>query len=229
MHGCGNVLVRLAGPFRLEARDGLDVTPPGKRSKALVAMLALAPKAVRSRAWLQDHLWSDRAPAQAAASLRQELSSLRRFLGQHDANVLTTDRDTVRLDLERVRLDIEGDDLGLATQDLLEGLDICDPEFEEWLRLERARWCNRADAMATSRAVVRVDAAAANKARPVLGLAASCASGALAPGNYLMDLLAEALLGFEVIDIADFRSHSETDPAPPAIAGIDWVLRPYLA
>ena len=192
-------------------------------------MLALAPKAVRSRAWLQDHLWSDRAPAQAAASLRQELSSLRRFLGQHDANVLTTDRDTVRLDLERVRLDIEGDDLGLATQDLLEGLDICDPEFEEWLRLERARWCNRADAMATSRAVVRVDAAAANKARPVLGLAASCASGALAPGNYLMDLLAEALLGFEVIDIADFRSHSETDPAPPAIAGIDWVLRPYLA
>lgn len=218
-------LIRLAGPFRIEGPDGGDLTPPGKRSKALIAMLALAPEGVRSRSWLQDRLWSDRPQAQGSASLRQELSSLRRCLSLHGVDLFTTDRDTVRLDRARVRLDIETDDPSLARQELLEGLDICDSEFEEWLRLERSRWSAQAETLSETHVLGAITAPDAARTRPVLGLLASCAPADITASDYLLDVLSRTVLGFDVVDVADFRTDNGAVSAPPVNSAIDWMLR----
>ena len=72
--------VRLLGTFEARSRDGKPVRPPGRRSIALIACIALKPEG-----WARDPLaallWHGRAPEQARASLRQELLRLRHSLG----------------------------------------------------------------------------------------------------------------------------------------------------
>jgi hypothetical protein len=86
-------------------------------------------------------LWSDRGQEQASGSLRQALSELRKALGPL-ANHLESDRDCVRLvrfetDLDR---DPEASRLALAGgREFLEGIDILDPAFGDWLTEERQR------------------------------------------------------------------------------------------
>lgn len=136
----GQVLMRLIGPLTLVKANGSDITPKGKRAKALLALLALSPAGVRSRRWVQDKLWSERPQEQGAASLRQEISNLRRSFKAAGVEILKSDRETLRLDRSLVHLDLE-DPAALAQgEDLLEGLDIRDPEFEDWLRTERMRY-----------------------------------------------------------------------------------------
>ena len=66
------------GVFRVLTHDGQDLTPRGRKARALLAILALTSTRRRSRPALQDKLWSDRGPEQGAASLRQTLSEIRR-------------------------------------------------------------------------------------------------------------------------------------------------------
>ena len=125
--------IHLWGPFRVVLQDGTDATPRGKRARAMLALLIMAPGYVRSRVWLQDKLWIERSPSQGAASLRQELSSLRKQLAGFGLDILIADRETVRLAQNSVQL-IERP----ANGELLEGFDLADAEFEDWLRQERA-------------------------------------------------------------------------------------------
>src|SRR6056297_616474 len=134
----GRPILRLAGPFRVETPTRTDVTARGRRAQAILAILALSPQGLRSRRWLQDKLWSDRPQPQAAASLRQELSALKRHFEAVDLDILDIARDTVGLRPGAACLDLGRDDA--ATSELLEGFDIGDPEFEDWLRLERSRF-----------------------------------------------------------------------------------------
>ncbi|QUJ78147.1 hypothetical protein KDD17_17550 [Sulfitobacter albidus] len=127
----------LSGPLQIICDDGRDATPPGTKAKALLALVVLSKNAVRSRAWLQDHLWSTSAPAQGAASLRKELSRLSKFFGAQDLSWFTIARDTVSIDLGAVEVDIFDTDLPPDRAELLEGLDVGDPEFEDWLAIER--------------------------------------------------------------------------------------------
>ncbi|MCR8549404.1 hypothetical protein M4578_16350 [Salipiger sp. P9] len=78
---------------------------------------------------LADLLWSERAEEQARASLRQELSVLRKMLPE---GVLDADRQLVRLDPSRVAVDRSG------FGDFLEGFDLASERFEDWLRQERS-------------------------------------------------------------------------------------------
>ncbi|MFT3972311.1 MAG: hypothetical protein QM699_02315 [Amaricoccus sp.] len=134
------VLLRLMGPLTVVKADGTDVTPKGKRAKALLALLALSPSGARSRRWVQDKLWSERSQEQGAASLRTELSALRRNFTAAGVDILDCGRDKLQLDLARVYLDTHDSANVAVGDDLLEGLDIGDPEFEEWLRTERMRY-----------------------------------------------------------------------------------------
>lgn len=127
------ISLRLFGPLAVMAADGRCLTPKGAKTQALLVLLALAPEMTRSRVWLQDKLWSDRGPDQAAASLRQAIYQLRGTLAG-DADLLICDRRTVSLAHDRVAILPRPD---RADAVFLEGLDVGDPEFEDWLSLQR--------------------------------------------------------------------------------------------
>lgn len=118
--------VRLHGPFRVRDDDGTDVTPTGMKERALLALLLLSPGQRRSRVWLQDKLWSDRDPQQGSGSLRQALSNIRKSLGQVGDRP-KADRSAIWLEPE-VALPSDGEG------ELLDDIDVRDPEFGNWLR-----------------------------------------------------------------------------------------------
>ncbi len=136
-----DIWIDLVGPFRVLSATGEDLSPRGRKACGLLALLAVSPERRRSRAWLQDKLWSDRPPKQGGASLRQALSEIRRAFGpQRDC--LRSDRRIVALDPERLHVDLDGADLAalstLSEQPvLLEDIDIGDAEFESWVRNQR--------------------------------------------------------------------------------------------
>lgn len=127
--------IHLFGPFRVETRDGQQLTPRSAKACALLALLASQPNLEHTRAWVQDKLWSDRGRDQATASLRQALSQMRRELGPA-ASALSVSRS--RIGLIAGRVSIHDADPGTGAE-FLEGMDVRDPEFEDWLRTERTR------------------------------------------------------------------------------------------
>jgi hypothetical protein len=56
------------GPLRLSDAEGADLTPRGRKAQGVLALLGTAPGLRRSRSWLQDKLWSDRARNKARAA-----------------------------------------------------------------------------------------------------------------------------------------------------------------
>lgn len=134
----GRVNIRVRGRFRINAPDGTNITPISSKGQGLVALLVTDSEFERTRAWLQDKLWSDRGQEQGARSLRQELLQLKKSLGPH-SHILEANRKSVWLNPETVRLD---DDQG-GTRDgveneFLEGLEVRDDEFNLWLATQRA-------------------------------------------------------------------------------------------
>jgi TolB-like protein/Tfp pilus assembly protein PilF len=125
--------LRLFGGFRAAGAKGAERAIKSRKAKGLLAYLALTPRQSRSREELMALLWSDRGEAQARASLRQALVGLRKDLGP-DAEALIVTNDAVALDSDRVVVEDAGDG-----EELLAGLHIHDPAFEEWLRDERLR------------------------------------------------------------------------------------------
>jgi tetratricopeptide (TPR) repeat protein len=149
-------LLYLVGPFALTDAQGRSVCPKAQKSRAVIAMLALSPRGSRSRVWMRDKLWSDRGEDQASASLRQALLDIRKSLGPDLRDILNADKHTVSLDLPRLWIDVheildqseplrETTEGSLAAEHFLEGIDVRDPEFEEWLMMERQVWQRRID------------------------------------------------------------------------------------
>ncbi|MDU8912429.1 transcriptional regulator [Aestuariicoccus sp. MJ-SS9] len=142
----GHLRITLVGPLQVTAADGANLTPVGAKNQGLLALLVLSPGMSRPRRWLEDKLWSTFAPEQASANLRQALSKLRTMLGAHSGCILA-DRTTISLVPAQLDVDVLSADLKIeGSRDLLEGLDVRDPEFEDWLREERARLQTRLDA-----------------------------------------------------------------------------------
>jgi DNA-binding SARP family transcriptional activator len=145
--------LRLVGRVRLHDRLGSELPLPTRKTRALLALVALSPEGAATRSRLAGLLWGDRSDAQARASLRQSLHELRRALEPADlVDVLTVDRDAVALDLAALEVDVRVDPtlaerLALAalearlspwTADLMEDLDDIAPPLDDWLRDERA-------------------------------------------------------------------------------------------
>lgn len=129
----------LLGPFRLEGRDGGRIDISSKRGQALLAMLATSGAGERTRAWLQDKLWGSRGAEQAQASLRRELSNLRKIVNEALGPVLHADHQRVWLDLALVAVDLRNLDQA-GPGEFLEGFDLAQEDgFEDWLRSERQR------------------------------------------------------------------------------------------
>lgn len=95
----------------------------------MLAFLALQPDLRAERGRLADLLWSDRPEEQARASLRQELSVMRRDLPE---GALMADRQFVWLQSGKIGADMTGDG------PFLDGFDLASEGFEDWLRTTRA-------------------------------------------------------------------------------------------
>ncbi len=144
-------LIRLYGDFRvIDCASGADATPRSRKSRALLAYLALSPDRCAGRERLIGLLWSDRGEDQARASLRQTLAELRGLplgaglaIGRRDVSLI---EGAFHTDLERVMTAAQSGDLARLYDPLnklgpvlladLEGTDRC---FDDWLLVERAR------------------------------------------------------------------------------------------
>jgi TolB-like protein len=136
----------LIGPFRLSTADGQRLNLASRKAQALLAMLAMSGNGEHTRSRLQSQLWGTRAPNQAQASLRNELSTLRALLNTDGNVVIHSDKNNVWLDLALIGIDARQCNADAVGQgEFLEGLDIPGEDgFEDWLREERARAKDRA-------------------------------------------------------------------------------------
>jgi TolB-like protein len=119
----------LTGPFAARDGAGTDIAGLSRRGQALLAVLSRQPGMRAERGYLADLLWSDRSEQQSRASLRQELSVLKRNL---PGGVLESDRQMVRLDPARVGVETH------RPGEFLQGFDLASEGFEDWLRRCRA-------------------------------------------------------------------------------------------
>lgn len=145
------IRLELLGPVRLVNSAGDDFTPRARKTRALLAILALSKGAV-TRARLAELLWGDRGEDQAKASLRQALYELRDLASR---GLLKADRESVAIGPKKLSSDLTLLQRCLVEQDservaealqaidcpLLATLDDITPELDEWLRDERARVC----------------------------------------------------------------------------------------
>lgn len=204
----------LYGVFRLE-RSGRDVAVSSRKARALLALLALSPRGERSRAWLQDTLWSRSDRAEAQGSLRRELFSLRQALGDATDDLIDSGRETIRLRLDNCAVDVlEGVAPGAAA--LLEGLDLPGTEgFEEWLRLERQ--VDRTEYVSLSPAMA-ADRATRPPSHLLVTVHLETDRGGIGPAALIPDMLTQAIAaglmesGFVRANIVDGSSGRPSGP-----------------
>ena len=153
----------LFGGFQARAASkAIDV--PGRKERALLAFLAMPPGELRSRGKLCGLLWGDRGDKQAHDSLKQALYRLRSSFDIVFPLPIFADREFLALDGTAVAVDTQefeqliGEGTPEAVEratalyrgDLLDGLDVRDAAFEEWLLIERQRLRSlQRDALAT--------------------------------------------------------------------------------
>ncbi len=155
----GPVLVRLRLIGQMEAwtLTSESILPTGRKTRALLAIVALSAPRPVLRGKLAEMLWSRRPEEQARASLRQEIHRLLDALDPLGAQVLSITRDHLALRPGTVWVDVEEllrasparpAALALYDGELLEGLDGIDPAFDGWLAGERQRLSDRARSLA---------------------------------------------------------------------------------
>jgi DNA-binding SARP family transcriptional activator len=154
----GKLRLQLLGAFRLQSAAGEPVLFPTKKSKALLAYLALAGEHPHGRSLLANLFWEEASERQARESLRQALSLLRKTLLPFLAQPIVSEGDTIGLDasalhvdaLEFMRLaeenhpEAQEQAANLYVGELLEGLNLHAPEFDRWLSAKRQSFHEKA-------------------------------------------------------------------------------------
>ena len=139
----------------MRSSSGSLVTVSAKKSQALLAYLGVKPSQRVSREKIASLLWSSTGPDQARQSLRQTLSTLRKELAQlaPDEKILIEENDLLGLDETNVSCDVAafeslvaaGTEESLAKAsalyrgDFLDGFQINEERFDQWVIAERDR------------------------------------------------------------------------------------------
>lgn len=129
----GKLELRVYGGFSCRWDDGNVVAITGSKHRALLATLVLANDGVRTRNWLQEHLWGLSGKEHGRSSLRRALSDLRKTFGNHFDDLFELTNIDVTLKLDRVAL--VG---GVQDGALLDGLTLAEPLFQQWIGQKRA-------------------------------------------------------------------------------------------
>lgn len=120
------------GSFMLCDADRRLHVPRGRKARAIIGYLARHLNEHVSRNRLTELLWPERAASQARGSLRQSLLEIRRTAPQ------LIDSDPQHVWIEEDRLQICSDCHAAEDDVLYADLDGITPEFDDWLRCERA-------------------------------------------------------------------------------------------
>lgn len=190
--------VRLYGSFRMTANGTTDITPnKSSKARAILVLLLMAPGMERSREYLIDKLWSDRHPTQAARSLKTELYVIRAAFGPLK-HLLISQGGVVRLVEDAMSLDIAAPGFEpQPDQEFCEGFKVRDPEFCNWLTVQRRAFENGAKTSAKPRLVLASSQGPASFQQSVLSggyqqtLADWCAEQLVVAQNDLPDLADE--------------------------------------
>jgi DNA-binding SARP family transcriptional activator/TolB-like protein len=151
------VRLRLIGQMEAWTVTSENVLPAGRKTRALLAAIALASPRPALRGRLAELLWSRRPEEQARASLRQEIHRLLEVLSPANTEILQVTRDHLSLRPGAVWVDVEEvmrattsqpASLSLLDGELLEDLVGIDPTFDMWLTGERERLRDRARGVA---------------------------------------------------------------------------------
>src|SRR5579862_3299603 len=105
----GQVVVRLRLIGQMEAwtLTSENILPTGRKTRALLAILALSSPRAALRGRLAELLWSRRPEEQARASLRQEIHRLLETLNPIGVQILSINRDHLALRPGSVWIDVE--------------------------------------------------------------------------------------------------------------------------
>ncbi len=147
--------IELLGDLQMRSESGSLFTISAKKSQALLAFLGVKPSQRVSREKIATLLWSSTGPDQARQSLRQTLSTLRKELAQlsPDEKILVEENDLLGVDESLVECDVASfealvaagaeEALARASQlyrgDFLDGFQINEERFDQWVTAERDR------------------------------------------------------------------------------------------
>jgi DNA-binding SARP family transcriptional activator len=143
----------LLGGFQARVSGEAPLLFPTRKAQALVTYLALKPGG-HAREKLATLLWGDTTEDRARNSLRQTVFALRRLFVppapaclRSEGETLSLDRDSLAIDVlefEQLAAGSSADSLARAaamyTGDLLEGINIRETTFDDWLTAERERF-----------------------------------------------------------------------------------------
>src|SRR5277367_5032610 len=130
------VRLRLIGQMEAWTLTSESILPTGRKTRALLAILALLSPRPALRGRLAELLWSRRPEEQARASLRQEIHRLLEALAPVGTQILSINRDHLALRPGSVWIDVEevlratpakSAALSLLDGELLEDLNGIDP------------------------------------------------------------------------------------------------------
>lgn len=150
--------LQLFGGFRLTRTNGKKVHISSRKSRALLAYLAIFPGQNCAREHLMTILWGDCPEEQARQNLRKELSRLRQSFGDLGREGINTDADQICLQFDNLKVDVAQfltladsfniDELKTArklyTGDFLLGFHLGQDLFEEWSTDLRTYYLERA-------------------------------------------------------------------------------------
>jgi DNA-binding SARP family transcriptional activator len=144
----GGLTIRLFGGMAIEDSRGVSLLPRSRKTRAIVAILALTAPMPMPRSRFTALLWSQREIEQSRASLRQAVHELRSSLGPRWDRVLVAERHALTMDMRGVVVDglaaIEPtapktELLKLFQDGFLDELRGLDPAFDVWLAQEKRR------------------------------------------------------------------------------------------
>ncbi len=151
--------LRLLGHLSVTDPRGRAILPRTRKTRAVLAVLAMASPRPVLRVKLASLLWSRREQEQARASLRQSVHELQDALGPNWSHLFIADRH--HLSLRGTDMTIDTEEIANANttstkllhhynETLLEDLDGLDPAFDAWLQDARARFVRRGIAVGES-------------------------------------------------------------------------------
>lgn len=136
------VRVTLFGRMRVDDASGRSILPRSRKTRALLAILALSPNQAVLRSQVTALLWSLRGKEQAYASLRQSVHELQQAFSVAGSGLLRADRSNLALADARFWVDAlvfmdatpsRAELLDLFCRPLLEDLLGLEPAFDGWL------------------------------------------------------------------------------------------------